>query len=389
MTNASKFQRRIGELHGSSGPTAVFIGGIHGNEPSGVLALVAVFNELANRSQPIKGNVYMLAGNLKALSQQKRFISEDLNRIWTSEKLIALSNKKLDDLQNEEREQYELQTELNRIIDNHQEALYFMDLHTTSSATIPFMTVNDSLLNRKFTKQFPVPTILGIEEYLSGPILSHMNENGYVAFGFEGGQHADKEAINNHIAFIYLSLHYAEIIRLDDTELDNYVNRLKPKNKRLIHAFEIYHRHKIKNGIPFSMEPGFENFQFLDKDVLIATENEREIKTTRKGRIFMPLYQTQGAEGFFAIRKIPGFFLWVSRVLRIARLHQMFVNLPGISPNNNYGTFKVNRKKARFLTKQLIHLFGYRIIERHPSYYVIQSREMNARKKEYRKARWY
>ena len=35
----------------------------------------------------------------------------------------------------------------------------------------------------------------GIEEYLNGPLLSYINELGYVAFGFEGGQHDDISAI--------------------------------------------------------------------------------------------------------------------------------------------------------------------------------------------------
>jgi hypothetical protein len=384
-----KIQRIIGELHGFEGPTAVFTAGIHGNEPSGVIALQEVFDELSAQSIHVKGNIYMLAGNIQALTAHKRYIREDLNRIWTNERLKALSKSTPTELKDEALEQYELNKEINRIISTASGPLYFMDLHTTSSPTIPFMTVNDSLLNRKFTKQFPVPTILGIEEYLSGPILSYMNEEGYVAFGFEGGQHENPQAITNHKAFIYLSLYFSQVIDLEQEEIYEYINILKPNNTQLIKAFEIYHRHKIKENEAFKMEPRFKNFQFLDKDVHIATSKGREIRTTRSGRIFMPLYQAQGSEGFFAIQRIPSFFLWVSRIIRRTGFHNLFVQLPGITPSNKLGHYQVNRKKARFLTKQLIHLFGYRIIERFPNYYLIQSREMGARKNDYKNTDWY
>ena len=54
-----------------------------------------------------------------------------------------------------------------------------------------------------------MPIVLGIEEFLNGPLLSYINEMGYVAFGFEGGQHDSPLAYKNHKSFIYLSLLYA------------------------------------------------------------------------------------------------------------------------------------------------------------------------------------
>jgi hypothetical protein len=384
-----KLTRTIGQFKDRKGPTAVFTAGIHGNEPSGIQALVEVADEIVKDNILLQGNVYMLAGNLQALAQNKRFIREDLNRIWIKERLNQLNTKSQSQLADEDREQMELISELNTIIAENTGPLYFMDLHTTSSSTIPFMTVNDSLLNRKYTKQFPVPTILGIEEYLSGPLLSYINEEGYVAFGFEGGQHQDPKAVTRHKAFVYLSLYQSQIIDLQKDKLTDYINILKPQTPQLISAFEIYHRHKIKRGDHFEMEPGFANFQFLDKDVHIATSNGQRIVTTRKGRIFMPLYQSQGDEGFFAIQRIPGFFLWLSRIIRQSGLHSLFKKLPGISPSDRAGYFVVDRKKARFLTKQLIHLFGYRIVARYPTHYVIHSRETHAKKHLYKNTKWY
>jgi hypothetical protein len=78
--------------------------------------------------------------------------------------------------------------------------------------------VNDSLINRKFSTQNPVPMILGIEEYLDGALLSYINDLGYVSFGYEAGQHDDIASLENQIAFIYLSIVFAEVVSKDDVD---------------------------------------------------------------------------------------------------------------------------------------------------------------------------
>ena len=132
-----------------------------------------------------------------------------------------------------------------------------MDLHTTSSETIPFLTVNDSLLNRKFTKQYPVPIVLGIEEHLDGPLLSYINELGYVAFGYEGGQHDDLSSIENHIAFIYLSLVFSESITKESINFQHYFELLAKTSIDSRDFYEIFYHYKIKETESFKMKPGF------------------------------------------------------------------------------------------------------------------------------------
>jgi hypothetical protein len=77
----------------------------------------------------------------------------------------------------DEKQQLFIQETINLILEEESGPFYFFDLHTTSSDTIPFITVNDSLLNREFTSMYPLPSILGIEEYLEGPLLSYINEH--------------------------------------------------------------------------------------------------------------------------------------------------------------------------------------------------------------------
>ena len=198
-----KSKRIIRHVKGyERGPKIIFFGGIHGNEPAGVIALENTL-KLLDPSE-IKGEVYGIYGNLKALELNKRFIEKDLNRIWTTKRVRELSRKAF--LSAEEEEQVELFDIINEILKDNEDPIYFIDFHTTSSPTLPFITINDALINRDFSMCFPVPIVLGIEEYLEGPLLSYLNKEGYVSLGFEAGQHTDHCSVVNCEAFIYLTL---------------------------------------------------------------------------------------------------------------------------------------------------------------------------------------
>ena len=77
-----KIDRVIDHIVGTEeGPTMVFFGGIHGNEPAGVFALRQVFDEIRSKKLSVKGEIYAISGNLGALETHQRFQQEDLNRI--------------------------------------------------------------------------------------------------------------------------------------------------------------------------------------------------------------------------------------------------------------------------------------------------------------------
>ena len=354
-----RVNRLIAKIEGEKkGPTVVFFGGIHGNETSGVLAIKEALTNV--NSEHIKGTIYGIAGNLKALEKQQRFIDEDLNRLWTKERIAIIKNKT--NLNTEEFELLELLNILDTILETNQPPFYFIDLHTTSSKTLPFITINDALINRKFSKQFPVSIVLGIEEYLNGPLLSYVNEMGYVSLGFESGQHNDIRAITNSVAFVYLTLVYSGVLKEKDvSDYPKYYNQLQTQAAGLVNIFEITYLYKIKVNENFKMHNGFKSFQSIKKRTTVATSNGNIIKTKQNGVMFMPLYQKQGAEGFFIIKPIPKFFLKLSNALRRIKTDSFLALLPGISwvskPN---GILQVNLKVAKFFAKSFFHLLGYR-----------------------------
>ncbi len=381
--------RIIGKYIGKiNGPTIVFFAGIHGNEKAGVIALQKVFKNIFEHKK--KGNIYGIVGNIKALNENKRFIDNDLNRLWTKSQLESLKTKT--NLNSEEQEQKELYVLIENILNTHQsQPIYFIDLHTTSSKTLPFITINDALINRKFSKLFPVPIVLGIEEYLNGPLLSYINQLGYVSLGFESGQHNDKEAITNCIAFINLALVYTKIISVKKIiGYPIYFNQLRTNSEDLTKIFEVVFLHRISENETFNMLPGFKSFQIINKGLPLANNNSHTIKSVYKGRLFMPLYQKQGKEGFFIIRKIAPIFLKLSEILRRLKIDSLLILLPGVSwETKEKQVLKVNIKIARFFAKSLFHLLGYRsqtIDKTHIKFY---NRERTAKSKMYKKEAWY
>ncbi len=151
-------ERYIGKLKGTlPGPTMIFMGGVHGNEPSGVKALENVLTFLTESRTIIHGNIIALRGNIPALKRGARYYRNDLNRMWTFDAMRRIESKDPAELNEDEKQQKEIHEEIQRILAEEAGPFYFLDLHTTSGSTVPFMTVNDSLLNRSFAWLIPTP----------------------------------------------------------------------------------------------------------------------------------------------------------------------------------------------------------------------------------------
>ena len=380
--------RIINKLEGKNkGITVVLFAGIHGNENSGLFAINEVFNKI--KDLELNGTVYGISGNLKALEVNKRFIDEDLNRIWTFENLEKLIRSK--DLNTEQKEQLELFDILNIIISENPGPFFFIDLHTTSSKTEPFITINDALINRRFSKLFPIPIVLGIEEYLNGPLLSYINELGYVSVGFESGQHDDINSIKYHASFLYLLLVFTRILKKEDVpEFEGHYNALKTASKHNTDIFEVIHLHKIQKGDVFKMLNGFKSFEPVEKGTHLATSNGESIYAEKSGILFMPLYQDIGDDGFFIIKRVRAIFLRLSAVLRKLKADNLLVLFPGINwESKRKHVLKVDLKIARFFAKQFFHLLGYRSKQIDETHLKLYNRARNARTDLYEKETWF
>ncbi|WP_242130968.1 succinylglutamate desuccinylase/aspartoacylase domain-containing protein [Aestuariivivens marinum] len=382
------FNRIIKQITGlKNSPTLVFFGGIHGNEKAGINALKEALKPL--KQDNILGNIYAIAGNLKALDENQRYLDEDLNRLWTNNSITAIKNKKK--LNSEEEELLTLLQILTHILETNTPPFYFIDLHTTSSKSLPFITINDALINRRFSKQFPVPIVLGIEEYLDGALLSYINQLGYVSIGFESGQHDDIQAFRNHVAFINLALVYTGTIKEFDTDkFKAYYLQLKNTSKYNTHFFEIIDLYRISQNDQFKMCNGLDSFQTIQKGEKLAIHEHSIITSQYNAKIFMPLYQKKGSEGFFVIKSINTMFLKLSVWLRLLKADNLLSILPGIFwHNKEQGVLKVNLNVAKFFAKPFFHLLGYRSKQTDATHLLLYNRERVAKTEMYKEEHWY
>ena len=357
-------QRLIGEHGGGNGPVMIFIGGIHGNEPAAVIALEKVLHTIRQINPPFRGTLAAIRGNLPALSRSVRFIEEDLNRIWTPERMRQLSPNAAFhyDESVERREQRQLFKLLQTYFRNKQNPIYLIDLHTTSARSAPFAILADTIRNRNLALHLRAPLILGLEELLNGTIMNYAGDLGICTLAFESGQHEEEASVDNHVAAIWLLLTAAGCIERENVpEFKNHDARLSLAANSLPRVFEIRLRYGIREGEEFRMELGYENFQPISRGELLANNRDGEIRSDRRGNIFMPLYQSLGNDGFFIIRRVHYFWLKVSEWLRKLHFDKLLPVLPGVQRNpGRENEFIVNLKIARWYAPEILHLLGYR-----------------------------
>ncbi|MEB2776282.1 succinylglutamate desuccinylase/aspartoacylase family protein [Algoriphagus sp. D3-2-R+10] len=283
------------------GPYLLVSGGVHGNEPSGVLALQRVFRKLYKEKPKLKGKIVGVAGNIVALKKGVRLIDKDLNRVCTLENEKQLkTHKKLDFHEGSEF------NELLAIVEKLENEAFntefhFMDLHTTSSSTAPYISVNRREESFAFAKQMPLPVVKGIEKYIPGHFDHYQTLKGHTGFTMEAGQHDDPKSVDYHEAAIWLILVKTGMLEESSTAYEHFYKLLEsasPTNDN----FKVTFRQDIGKGQVFKMDPGYSNFTEINKGQRLASLDGESILSDSKGRVFLPLYQSQGSDGFFIVK---------------------------------------------------------------------------------------
>ena len=374
------YDRFLGRVRGpNAGPTLICVGGIHGNEPAGVVALERVLAALNGRSAHVDGEFVALAGNRSALAARKRFVDRDLNRAWTDERLARLRSEGDLNGDTEDREQVELLTALDDAVTDSRGPVYVLDLHTTSGIRGMFSTFGDSLPNRDFAEHIPVPMVLGLEELVEGTLLGFLGEHGLVAIAVESGQHDEELAVDRAEAAIWIAIRTAGL--LSDAEIPEArtgQEMLRREARGLPRAVEMRYKYDVTPELAFSMKPGYENFQPVSNGEAIARDRDGDVVLGEDGILLMPLYQEQGEDGFFLVREFSPFWLRVSYALRRARADRIARWLPGVVQDpTDPDVLHVNRRIARLFALQFFHLLGFRSVEDKGATLVVRRRRFD------------
>jgi succinylglutamate desuccinylase len=315
-------ERIIGIFEGSSpGPLLIAVGAVHGNEPAGVLA-IEVFLEMV-KVQAVspelcfKGNFIGVVGNLAAYRANRRFFNHDLNRKWSVpliEEMVSYSNGEENALQGEEKEMYVLiRLMLEAVALYKPSEVIILDLHTTSASggvfSIPIESDQGSVV---LASLLPAPVVLGLTSRFTGTLLQGISEvlSRYSlhpcpvrGLAFESGQHLEEAAVQRSIIALSVvaravgCMNLVEVVELQEANFSAVLPRL----------VRIFYKHSIDPGTNFSMFPGYVNFQYIEKGEQLALGSHGVVCAPSSGYLLMPLYQTQGSDGFFLAEEVDRF----------------------------------------------------------------------------------
>ena len=120
---------------------------------------------------------------------------------------------------------------------------------------------------------------------------------------FESGRHLDPLSVNRAIAAMINCLKHLNMV--DSTDVESiHDDILKQYSQGLPKVSRLIYRHPIEDGDTYETLEGFLNFKRIKKGDSLAEHNGVTIAAPQTGRILMPLYQKQGAEGFYIIEDV-------------------------------------------------------------------------------------
>lgn len=294
------------EEGGAKDTLMILVGGLHGNESTGVSAIINVFRSIQENNIPVNGKIIGLIGNVIAFEMGKRFIDYDLNRCWTEELAHELRfNHNPMEEKAEDSEFLELLGEIEKYSKGNYRKKILVDLHATSSENGNFIVIPMDEADNEIVNALSLPIVVDLEKYLAGTLLEYMHKRNFISFAFEGGLIGSDKALSLHTSGIWELLFASGMVeRRYHDEFIKYSGIVESFIHNLPHKVSILYRHEVNESDDFKMKPGYHNFQKVKKGEVVARDNKGKIKAKEDGLIFMPLYQLKGKDGFFIVKEL-------------------------------------------------------------------------------------
>lgn len=294
-------RRLIGRRRGTgSGPTLLVVAAIHGNEPAGVHASRRVLAKLETGVPDLRGEVVCVVGNVGAFERGVRQVARDMNRGWDDARVAALRAGRSPPGDAEDAETAGLDRAIEDVRAAARGDVVVLDLHTTSGDGPPFSIATGDAASRAVARTIPLTCLTGLLELLDRPMLVSLARRGIAGAVVEAGRNDDPASVDRAEAAIWVALAAARIV--DEARapwIAGMRRLLESARGALPVAVDVFHRHAIRPGDGFRMEPGFRHFDRVDKGRLLATDARGDVVAPEDGYVLMPLYQGTGSDGFF------------------------------------------------------------------------------------------
>ncbi|MGH1336760.1 MAG: succinylglutamate desuccinylase [Aureispira sp.] len=318
MTTEKRHSNRIiGERIGKEpGPLLVILAQIHGNEPAGYKAVQELFRAIDKEKEnkpnfEFVGGIVGILGNVKAAEKGVRYIDKDLNRSWLPEAVERI--RATDDWSQLDAEDQEIKANL-EVIDAYRRIhkptrTIILDLHTTTAHGGIFSIPAPNDEARRMALAMHAPVLHGFLEGLKGTSLHYFSKENFEgdmnAVCFEAGQHQDEDSHKHAVSAIIQCFKSVGGFYAKDIE-SKHDQLLAERSNGLPLEAKLVYVHGIEPADNFSMvrEKIYNNFDPIEKGVLLAKDKNGPIKAPYGGLILMPLYQKQGSDGFFIVQEI-------------------------------------------------------------------------------------
>lgn len=309
-------KRELGSYStGVAGPLVILVGGIHGNEPDGVIAIQRLLRMLESGQVPFNGAVVGLAGHLQALKVDRRQLVENLNRLWDPQNVHAVESRKasLQPLGADEQELLDLLAAIREPVERHQaqfgdRRLLVLDLHGTSAPGIPFGIAEDSEPLRQLLQGVPFSVLINFEQYLHGVMnlniqnLLGLSPEKFYGLAFEGGQNQQENTIQNHMAAIWYGLERMGCVATEHRppEIQQYLDRLNALKSQHPPFLRITGRVPVQHPDRFAMRSSqtggmLRNIHEVAPGEVIGQDGDTKLCAPSGGKtnpfIVMPNYQ--------------------------------------------------------------------------------------------------
>lgn len=289
----------VQSIGAEAGPTLVVVAGVHGNEPAGVEALQMMGQRLEAAGGVARGEFIGLIGNPGALSRRQRYLDRDLNRLWLVPPLSVARTR-------EGRERRRITRILGAARRRGRGALHVVDLHTTSGDGPPFFVVGGSPWGHETARSLPLPVVEGLARRLPGTMTEWLDRQGVSNLVLEAGSHRNPESVRHAEALLKVILARLGLVDPARLDADAALEHLAEQGRGLPRALSLSVRHPVHATDDFVMEPGFRNLDPVREGQLLARDRRGQIHASADGWLLLPLYQLQGADGFFLATPAPG-----------------------------------------------------------------------------------
>ena len=288
-------ERVFAELDsGRAGPLIIVIAALHGNEHVGFHALKRVLLNL--KSQDFVGKLVGITGNLAAANRKQRYIEHDLNRFF-------LSNY-LNESHPNVPEWHEARDLIDHVIAYCQgwpadQQVHLLDMHSMSGEGLPFTCFPHTERNEALAHQLPLPAIADLVQVLPGTLVDYFSDKLDSAMVVECGQHEADVTMDIGEAALACFLKLTGCLQNPDV-YSHAEAFLRGQTKHTHEVFtRIKYRYHIDHQGEFVMQPGYQNFQSVALDEWLATDRDKRVSAPFAGRMILPCYQKQCADGFF------------------------------------------------------------------------------------------